>query len=449
MQNNVLNVFVYLMFSVDIINKDSNYVIVKKLCNELVKNKRFNFFIILDKNRKYYKDDLDKNINVIYVPFPKSKKEQVIHFNSNIIRQLSNKYQIDIWWNNVVEQGHHLKYFQDTYDYRWKVLNYHHYVIHDSLPSTYYATCPHIMLDQIVGSMLVDLNFFHSQWCRQMFQDEIEKVLTSQQVAKLSQSCTTLTGGYVEKQLKTAKYDQFTFIYNHRLQGYKNWKTTFEIFERLAKKHDFKVVVTGNNENMSTIVKYPFVIVKTFNSHDEYLEELAKCHANVINSQHETYCISLAESIVHDQVVVAPRRCTFPELLGDNYKYLFDNETQQEKMLDDILTNDIREIKHKTKKKLMLKNHVNNFEKLLLSLPDERENVLEHVKDRKKAKQIKNYLIKNEINFKEFKLFLHSIKLSSQAFNNTKIKLLLDQENFSYNVMLDKYVKKETKSKQN
>ena len=57
MQSPKLNVLIYPMFSVDVLNADSNYIIIKQLCNELVKTKKYNFFLLIDSNRKYIKDD--------------------------------------------------------------------------------------------------------------------------------------------------------------------------------------------------------------------------------------------------------------------------------------------------------------------------------------------------------------------------------------------------------
>ena len=59
MQNTKLNILIYPMFSVDNMNADSNYIIIKQLCNELIKTDNYNFFLILDSNRKYYQDDID------------------------------------------------------------------------------------------------------------------------------------------------------------------------------------------------------------------------------------------------------------------------------------------------------------------------------------------------------------------------------------------------------
>jgi len=139
MQNTKLNVLIYPMLSVNNLNADSNYIIIKQLCNELLKTKKYNFFLLIDSNRKYVKDDLNSLVKILKVPMPRSKKHQVIHFNSNIFREIFKKYAFDIIWNNVVEQGHHLKYFPDTIvdAFRPKVFNYHHYVIHRSLEKSY------------------------------------------------------------------------------------------------------------------------------------------------------------------------------------------------------------------------------------------------------------------------------------------------------------------------
>jgi hypothetical protein len=56
MQNTKLNVLIYPMLSVNNLNADSNYIIIKQLCNELLKTKKYNFFLLIDSNRKYVKD---------------------------------------------------------------------------------------------------------------------------------------------------------------------------------------------------------------------------------------------------------------------------------------------------------------------------------------------------------------------------------------------------------
>ena len=66
MQNSKLNVLIYPMLSVGNTNADSNYIIIKQLCNELVKTGGYNFFLILDENRPYVKDDLNNAVKIIW-----------------------------------------------------------------------------------------------------------------------------------------------------------------------------------------------------------------------------------------------------------------------------------------------------------------------------------------------------------------------------------------------
>ena len=77
MQNSKLNILIYPMLSVDVLNSDSNYIIIKQLCNELIKTKKYNFFLLIDSQRKYVKDDLNSLVKIIKMPMPKSKKHWI------------------------------------------------------------------------------------------------------------------------------------------------------------------------------------------------------------------------------------------------------------------------------------------------------------------------------------------------------------------------------------
>lgn len=447
MQNPKLNVLIYPMLSVDHLNADSNYIIIKQLCNELLKTKRYNFFLIIDKDRNYVKDDLNSLVKIIKIPLPKSKKHQVIHFNSNLFRELFKKYAFDLVWNNVVEQGHHFRYFQDTLldSQRTKVINYHHYVIHRSLENlTNYLPCKHILYDQLVGSLGADLNYFHTQYCYNMLEEEAKDILSDQSLELLkSKSCIEL-GGYANKIPSENKYDKFTFIYNHRLDGYKNWQITFNQFDKLYDEGlDFQVILTaGDKDNINTINQKPYTIVKSFTKHQDYIKELSKCHANTINSTHETYCISIAESIMNGQVVVLPNRCTFPELVGADDKYLFNNTEEQYEMLKEIISNNIRQKQYKTHKQLKLTNHVNNIHNLFseLAKPDKTD-IFDRIKKQITKDKIKAYLSKrNEVTLQEFRSYIFSLGYASQSFPNIKIKYILNEFGYDYNINKDKYI---------
>ena len=181
---------------------------------------------------------------------------------------------------------------------------------------TAYIPCRHIMLDQIIGSLGADLNFFHTKYCYEMLFEEAKDILLPKEVIKIQEKSVISLGGYSDDIISTDKYDKFTFIYNHRLDGYKNWKTTFNQFDKLWDKGlDFQVILTaGDKDNINIIAQKPYAIVKSFTKHSDYIKELSKCHANTINSRHETYCISIAESIMNEQVVILPNKLTFPPI---------------------------------------------------------------------------------------------------------------------------------------
>ena len=452
MQNPKLNILIYPMFSVDNINADSNYIIIKQLCNELAKTNKYNFLLILDKNRRYIKDDLSPSVKVIQMPFPRNKRQQVTHFNTNVLREIFKKYAIDVIWNNVVEQGHHFKYFIDTLDadLRVKVFNYHHYVIHRSLERlTNYEPCRHIMLDQIIGSMCADVNYFHTKHCYNMLIEEAEDILLPKEVEKIKEKSIVDIGGYCNEIKSTKKYDKFTFIYNHRLDGYKNWKDTFAVWDRLWEEGEkFQVIITaGDRSNISVAESKPYTEVKSFSLHSDYLVELSKCHANVINSRHETFCISIVESIMNDQVIVAPNRVTFPELVDKDYPYLFETNEEQYNMLKDILKNNIRSYDYKEKKKLLLETHSKKIDKYfqnLIKLSDyyKKGNVIDRIKKDKTKEEIKKYLNNRTIvDLNEFRKFICSLGYGNQAFPQNKIKRILNELGFDYNIHLNKYCK--------
>ncbi len=360
-------------------------------------------------------------------------------------------------WNNVVEQGHHFSYFEDVSEdaYRTKVFNYHHYVIHRSLPNkrSSYELARHILYDQIIGSLCANKNFFHSQHCFNMLIEEAEDVLTTKQIIYLQNKSIVKLGGYTEEIKSLPKYDKFTFIYNHRLDGYKQWKETFEIFDSLYDEGlEFQVILTaGDKANISVASSKPYTIVKSFTLHDEYIQELSRCHANTINSVHETFCISIAESIMNNQVVILPNRCTFPELVGEDYPYLFNTLKEQRDILKALIINNEREYKKYNKDRLSLSKHTENIDLMFNELCKPKfNNILDRMNCQTSKLKLKNLLDScNQITLKEFRKQVYKLGYASQSFPNLKLKLILNQSNFDYNIKLDTYIKTTKKQREN
>lgn len=440
------------MWSVDSINADSNYIIIKQICNELIPTGKFNFYLIMDSNRKYVRDDLHRMVKLIGLPQPRSKKLQVAAWNVNALRQILDRLPIDIIWNNVVERGHHFKWWHDTLE-NWVrpiVFNYHHYVIHRSLNHVaYYNPCQHILADQLSGSLQADCNYFHTQHCRNMLFEEARDWLHPKKIEDLESRTICHLGGYCKPFDAQTKYDRFTFVYNHRMAGYKNWRTTWELFDQLhSEGFEFDVIITGGDKGGLSKAERPYTTIKSFTTHQEYLQELAKCHANVINSQHETYCIAIAESMMCDQVIVAPKAVTFPELLGSDYPYLFETVESQLEMLRTILSKDIRSMNH-DKDKLLVSNHAQYIGNLWEELYDRvkgQKTVLSSIRDDVKREKIKLFLDSNsKAPLEKLVKLIRGLNLESQAFPISKIKTLLDEQGFQHNFATDMFERRTKK----
>ena len=70
-----------------------------------------------------------------------------------------------------------------------------------------------------------------------------------------------------------------------------------------------------------------------------YYDILAKCHVNTFNSQYETFCISMFESMMLGLAICVPNKTTMPELLGKHNYQMFDNVEEQKTKLRQMLDN--------------------------------------------------------------------------------------------------------------
>ena len=66
-----------------------------------------------------------------------------------------------------------------------------------------------------------------------MLIQEAKDILSLKSVELIKKNSIIKLGGYVDSLKSEKKYDIYTFIYNHRLDGYKNYKDTFDLFDRL------------------------------------------------------------------------------------------------------------------------------------------------------------------------------------------------------------------------
>lgn len=348
---NDLTILVVPMYSKQELNGDSNYVIYTQWVQAMHRLRPDWHFVIIfpDASSGFrYKDDgFFRLPYVTRVPqrISPRKRANAVSYDAGWFDALADKIAWDVVWCNLTEIAGHFQTTESTTNPAAKpfVIAAHNYVIHETLP---YGTDmqENILLAQLMGAALCDANVFNSDHCRWMLMDNAQKWL-SQEAIKLIQSKTNkINYGCLgsEFSLRAPANDVPIIAYNHRLQDYKKWRTTFAVLEKLHKNGvRFKVRYMNNTAEKTThIRKYPFVEIALSQTRSEYLAKLAECDLNTSNSVHETFCIAGIESMAFGQPLVAPCGITFPEITGmaeNGYPYLFNNEQQQYEMLQRLL----------------------------------------------------------------------------------------------------------------
>jgi len=313
----------------------------------LEQNPDWHFIVVWPKKTKghqwvYTEDGFFKNPQIIRIPMeiPTRKMDMVTNWPSNYWRKVFKQFVPDVIWNHSVESTALFRSLLSTFSSRPPIISQHHYVIHESLPypSAYMESIRFLQL----GSMLGDYNLFNSDHCRKMLQDNIDEMLNKDYFDKNFKG-EVLKFSVIPDDFPKPEpiKDKIRIIYNHRLQDYKHFFTTFDLLHEIWNEGltNFEVIVTNPDKgNFGKLHKYPFVKAWSADDRDEYLDLLKTGHLNITNSSHETFCLSALESLAMGQILVAPNSVTFPELVPDNYKYLFDTKKQQKEILVDLLS---------------------------------------------------------------------------------------------------------------
>ena len=418
------------MWSVEHLNKDSNYVHIKKVIEKYTEMYPNTYFIIPFpvKNFKYHEDGFFENMNVLRVPYiiPLSKKINNITFDGSFYNNIVEKYGINTIYNQIPEVTGQLKCLDTHFSSNLTVINQHHYIYHDSLPYPLKNQMQYVYW-QILGDALADVNIFNSNYTKKMVQDNINKYMPDFASQIADNSVVVPFGLWNKKDIvKNKKFDKFTFVYNHRLQQYKNWETTFDVFDELQKSFDFDVALCPVGPvNITPVNNRPYTRVFECKNQDEYYDVLSRCHANTFNSQYETYCISIFESMMLGLATIVPNSTTMPELLGQRNPQLFDSKKEQIEKLTSILKdNEKAEVFGKQNKNLAKNFSVEKYcESLHKIFVGEltKQNMYESLKDKNKAK-LQQYLAKHKkISVHDMKKVRRFINLSNQSVPNHRL----------------------------
>ena len=335
----------------DNMNADSNYVILRTILPTMAELAPNTLFLVLFPDPKYgsgkwhYKPDNFQRENVKFIkwPYDTAMQSSVVGFDPMRFKEIDNKYGPTLYWCFQVETAPNLVcgYYTNWANIsRPAIVAQHMYVIHKSLPYPI-ATQFTRQWAQIGGTIAANRVVYPSHYCKWLADDAFGEYLSKETLDVLDKKSTVLHFGLLDGTEPLAPPADETglpiILYNHRFENYKMPTRTFEVLDQLREDGEsFEVVVTQTPGQGTR--KYHYDRSAYASNRDEYLRNVAQPSINVINSVHETFCISAMESVAMGHLLVAPNGITFPELVPDGYPFLFDNTAEQLAHLKYILS---------------------------------------------------------------------------------------------------------------
>lgn len=336
----------------DSMNTDSNFVYLRELLPEFERQTTETVFVVFIPDPQYgrgrwrFKNDWIDSDRVAFVrwPYDTSMRGSVLSFDPVRFAEIDEQFAPVVYWLQQVESaasmaGGYLQSFNKSS--RPTMIAQHFYIIHDSLPYRTDGLFPRLWA-QLGGSLASDVVVYNTDHARRMARESFTEFLAIKKYAELERKSTTHKWGLVKSDQRIAPVatadDRPSFLYNHRLEAYKKPEITFGLFADLRGQFDFDVVLAQPPTQKSGGKKRIHFDRRLWEpNHDDYLDAIAFPAINMINSVHETYCISMVDSIAAGHLVVAPNAVTFPELVPRDYPFLFNNEREQRSMVKHIL----------------------------------------------------------------------------------------------------------------
>jgi len=337
----------------DNVNADSDYVYSRAVLREMERQTDNTLFLFFFPDPKYgsdrwkYTPDGLQTDRVRFIPWPydTQMRASIMGFFPQRFAHIESEMGPMIYWLNQMEMGISMfGGYGQSYNLpaRPTIVAQHHYIIHESLPYPLEHLLPRLWL-QIGGSLAADLNVFNSEHAHRMARESFSKFLVADKMKEIEEKSVTLLYGLVDGTEPiappAADDDPPVFVYNHRFESYKRPDLTFGLFDDLRTRYPIQVWASQTPGQMSGGSRgYHYDRSVFAPLRDDYLHNIAVPAINTINTLHETFCIALFDSITVGHLVVVPDAITFPELVPDDYPYLFKSPAEQRAMVETILS---------------------------------------------------------------------------------------------------------------
>lgn len=279
---------------------------------------------------------------VLRIPwnFPSSMTDGVRHFDAHHFDQIMRTFSPTVYWMHSVEHAHHMHRGLFSPRANAAIVAQHHFIIHKSLYSSLHVHLNRLLL-QMSGTVAADRVVCNSNHTLTMLRESFSQYFNDATMRTIEAKTSVLREGLItdETDIPIKPHARPVFIYNHRFEQYKRPRVTGEVLTQLRfeDNHDFEVWATQSIDQKASLMPVDEIVGHP--KRGEYLRRIAVPGINMTHSAHETFCISMLDSIALGHLPIAPNAVTFPELVPDDYPFLFADPSESRAMAHYVLSN--------------------------------------------------------------------------------------------------------------
>jgi len=318
--------------------KDSGFIYTKHLLKSMPKNYRF-YWVIPDKLKGKdvtWFEEANNNIELIYYPYSTSIHQNRYEFYGNVLKKnFPYTKDIDVIINNQPEVSANLKVWaQNQRRDNPIILSFFHWI--DCSASRKFGTeLGGYSSRQHDGSMVSDMNFFHSEYAIDLFLEqqnkEFKNVVPRHKCSIFNPPPTKW--GDEPFDLGT---DKKIILFNHRLNATTGWKELLKILDKIyEERQDFVLWMTDDSKiQKSKELQSREYIINTQISGANYGFLMRSAHLGICNHRgYSTWNMALLDAFCNGCFMVAPYNkddLCYKNMLGDATEFFHNTDNPGE-----------------------------------------------------------------------------------------------------------------------
>jgi hypothetical protein len=177
----------------------------------------------------------------------------------------------------------------------------------------------------------------NSQWLKDYILEKASEIYSTRRINQLENILSVCYLGVESTEIIKSDKIPNSIIFNHIDKPITNLSGFLKVMDKLYEiRQDFKVYLTTSKADR------PYVIHKDLPSRESYMNFLAQMKVGVgYFSQYSAWSLAVTDGLSVGVPFILPKKFVYPEMLGDDYPYFFNNDSDILTMIQNIFDNDI------------------------------------------------------------------------------------------------------------